>query len=221
MSDLLKCRTEYRHLYHCPAYLFAFLPVTGGICEVVLTQTDASKALSLCPYTQLAPKPLFHKNFFGFHYFYFTQHVFVSVVCPNYTEYMEVTGHFAILIACYLRSSQLSTFPSKLHHGFTANISNYIRPMKIFHNLNFSCIKYVTNTLSEFKFSNNSGLETAVRENLPMYLSPPVHYPSIIAPVFLIIVVLVPLIFCVRKTLTLYNHLNDMVRADAENTQHG
>ena len=54
-----------------------------------------------------------------------------------------------------------------------------------------------------------------------MYLSPPVHYPSIIAPVFLIIVVLVPLIFCVRKTLTLYNHLNDMVRDDAENTQHG
>ena len=103
----------------------------------------------------------FHKNFFGFHYFYFTQSVFVSVVYPNHTEYMEVTGHFAILTACYLRSPQLSTFLPKLHHGFTANISNYIIPMKIFHNLNFSSIKYVTNTLSEFKFSNNSGLETA------------------------------------------------------------
>ena len=51
------------------------------------------------------------------------------------------------------------------------------------------------NTLSEFKFSNNFCLETAVRKNIPMYVSPPVHYPSIFAPVFLIIVVLVPLIF--------------------------
>ena len=63
LSGLLKCRTEYRDMYHCPAYLFAFLPIAGGICEVVLTQTDASKALSLCPYTHLAPKPLYHQNF--------------------------------------------------------------------------------------------------------------------------------------------------------------
>ena len=62
LPDLSKCRTEYRHLYHCPAYMFAFLTITDGICEVVLTQTDASKALSFCPYTQLAPKPLFHKK---------------------------------------------------------------------------------------------------------------------------------------------------------------
>ena len=221
MSALQKCRTEYHHLYHCPAYLFAFLPITGGICEVVLTQTDASKALSLCPYTQLAPKPLFHKNFFGFHYFYFTETVFVSVVCPNHTEYREVTGHLAVLIACYLRSAQLSTFPSKLHHGFTANFSNFIIPMETLKDLNFSSIKYVTNTISEFQFSTNSGLVTAVRDSLPMYLSPPVHYPSIIVPVILIIVIVVPLFFCVRKALTLYNHLNGIVKADTGNTQHG
>ncbi len=42
ITDLQRCTTEYLHLYYCPASLFAFLPVTGGVCEVVLTQTDAS-----------------------------------------------------------------------------------------------------------------------------------------------------------------------------------
>ncbi len=60
VADLQRCKTEYLHLYHCSASLFAFLPITGGVCEVVLTQTDASRALSICPYTELAPKPLYH-----------------------------------------------------------------------------------------------------------------------------------------------------------------
>ncbi len=46
VTDLQRCKTEYLHLYHCPASLFAFLPITGGVCEVVLTQTDASKVLT-------------------------------------------------------------------------------------------------------------------------------------------------------------------------------
>lgn len=223
LSDLQKCRTEYHHLYHCPAYLFAFFPVTGGICEIVLTQTDASRALSLCPYTQLAPKPLFHSNFFGVHYFYFTHPVFVSVVCPNHTDYREVKGHLAVLIACHLRSANLSTFPSKLHHGFTANFSNLIFPMDSLNNLSFSSIKYVTNTLSEFKFSNSSGLVAAVQESLPAYLTPQVHYPSLVAPVILIILIVVPLVCCVRKALTLYSHLHGIVKADTVNInpQHG
>lgn len=202
LSDLQKCRTEYRQLYHCPAYLFAFLPVTGEVCEVVLTQADASKALSLCPYTQLVPKPLFHQNFFGFNYFYFTKPVFVSIVCPNHTEYREVKGHLAVLIACYLRSTQLSTFPSKLHHGFTSNLSSLIIPMESLNNLNFSTIKYVTNTLREFKPSNNAALKTAMRETLPQ-LESPMHYVSLIIPTVLIIVFVIPLIYVAKKVWTL------------------
>ncbi len=72
ITDLQRRKTKYLHLYHCPASLFAFLPLTGGVCEVVLTQTDASKVLSVCPYTELAPKPLFHRTFFSYHYFFLT-----------------------------------------------------------------------------------------------------------------------------------------------------
>ncbi len=46
-SDPGACKTEHHDLYLCSASLFAFLPLTGGVCEVVLTQTDASKALEL------------------------------------------------------------------------------------------------------------------------------------------------------------------------------
>ncbi len=45
ITDLQRCKTEYLHLYHCAASLFAFLPITGGDCEVVLSQTDASLPL--------------------------------------------------------------------------------------------------------------------------------------------------------------------------------
>ena len=85
INDLQQCKTEYLGYYHCPASLFAFLPITGGICEVVLTQTQNEKALELCPYTTLAQKSLFHKTFFSHHYFFFTNPFYVSIVCPEGT----------------------------------------------------------------------------------------------------------------------------------------
>ena len=49
VSDLLKCKTEYLHLYHCPANIFAFLSISNAeVGEVELTEIDASKALALC-----------------------------------------------------------------------------------------------------------------------------------------------------------------------------
>ncbi len=49
-NDLQKCRTKYLSYYHCPS-LFAFLPISGGVCEVVQTQTVYKNALELCQYT--------------------------------------------------------------------------------------------------------------------------------------------------------------------------
>ena len=88
VSDLLKCKTEYLHLYHCPDNIFAFLPISNaGVCEVELTQKDASKALALCPYKQLAPQSVFHRSFFNYHYFFFTQTYFVSIMCADDRTY--------------------------------------------------------------------------------------------------------------------------------------
>ncbi len=183
LSDLDKCQTEYLHLYFCPASLFAFQPVTSeGICEVVLTQEDASKALTLCPYRRLVPKPFFHTNFFGHHYFFFTQTYYVSVVCPDGSEYKEVSGHFAVLNACALRSDKLNTFPGKLHEGFVSRLASRIFIIETLSKLNLSNIKFVTNTFSEFTFSNVSELENAVQDSLPisihMYIFQLSSYPS-------------------------------------------
>ena len=127
----------------------------------------------------------------------------MSVVCPNRTEYREVLGHFAVLIACYLRSANLSTFLSKLHHGFTGSLSILIVSMENLKNLNLSSIIYVTNTL-KFMFSNSSGLVTAVQDYLPLYLSPQcIYHCSCITD----LIILVPLIYGIKKALTLYSHL--------------
>ncbi len=122
--DLQNCKTGYHHLYFCSTSLFAFLPATGAVCKVVLTQTDASKALKVCLYRHVVSKLLFHKRFSGYHCFLFTQSYFVSVVFPNSSTYQEVSGHFAVRVACFLRSANLTTFPEKLHHRF--NFTNSI-----------------------------------------------------------------------------------------------
>ena len=215
LSDLQHCKTQYLHLYHCEASSFAFLSLQGGVCEAVLTQGDASRALSLCPYRRLTPSPFFHESFFGYHYFFFTQQYFVSVVCPDGTEYKELSGHFAVPNACYVRSANLTTFPSKLYKGFIANLTVRIFPLDSLTNVTFSHIKYVTNSLSEFTFSNTSELESVIQDSLPVYLSPSVHVPSIIAPVVIILIVVIPLCLLVRKALTLYSHLKQRL---ADNT---
>lgn len=210
-SDLGSCKTEYHNLYFCSASLFAFLPLTGGICEVVLTQSDASKALETCPYRHVAPKSLFHRRFSGFHYFFFTLPVFVTVVCPEGSTYREVAGHLAVRVACSLRSVNLTTFPETLHHGFAATNAIPIYPIDSLVNLTFSRMKYVTNSLSELTFSNFSELESAVHDSLPVYLAPYVHYPSLVLPVVLFIIIVIPLFCLVKRALTLYNHLQARV----------
>ncbi len=160
-----------------------------------MTQTDASKSLNVCPYRHVVSKPLFHKRFSGYQHFLFTQSYFVSVVCPNSLTYQEVSGHFAVRVACFLRSANLRTFPEKLHHTFSVTNSILIFPLESLTNLDFSKIKYVTNSLSELTFSNVSELETAVQEPLPDYLSPYVHFPSIIMPMAICIIIVI-LLYC-------------------------
>ena len=80
------------------ASLFAFVPVKeGGVCEVTLTQKDASKFVSLCPYKHVVSKPFFHKSFMGYHYFFFLRTMSVTVTCVKRGAHSRVTGHFAIL----------------------------------------------------------------------------------------------------------------------------
>ncbi len=82
VNDLQKCRTEYLSYYHCLSSLFAFLPITGGVCKVVLTQRVHKHALELCQYTTLVNNTkLFHKTFFYHHYFFFTKPFYISIVC--------------------------------------------------------------------------------------------------------------------------------------------
>ena len=200
-QNLLHCQSEHAGLYYCPASLFAFVPAKEeGVCELALIQKDASRSFSLCPYTQLAPKPYFHKSFMGHHYFFFPKPMFVSIKCVTGSLYSRVEGHFSILKVCSLSSTSVTTHHETVHKGFVANIFKRIYNLKI----NISSIKYVTNSISELSFANYSELESAVHETLPTYLQPYVHYPSLIS-VFIIILVLLITLYClVRRVYNVY-----------------
>ena len=74
----------------------------------------------------------------------------------------------------------------------------------------------MTNSISEFTFSNTSELESVIQDSLPVYLSPSVHVPSIIAPIVIIIIVVIPLCLLVRKALTLYVHLKQRIAVNTD-----
>ncbi len=210
-SDFQACKTEHQSLFFCAASLFAFLPLSDGVCEVALIQPNATMALSLCPYKRLVPRPVYHTHFEGFVYFLFRQTTVVSVVCPEGRTYKSVTGHLAIHVACFLRSPLLSTYPERLHEGFLANLSLPIYNLDGLLHLNVSHFAFVTNTLQELSFSNESHFESALLDHLPTYLSPVVHYPSLVIPLIIFVLILIPLICLVKRAVALYRRIQATV----------
>ncbi len=138
LSELSQCRTEYLSYYHCPASLFAFLPITGGVCEVVLTQTADEKALELCPYTTLEPRTMTHKTLSTTIKFSSPP---PSIICPERIVYKEISGHLAVYFAYQVHSAKLTTFPSQLHQEFVGNSTARIYPLTSLNNIHLSSIK--------------------------------------------------------------------------------
>lgn len=218
-STLGGCRSEYQNLYFCPSSLFAFLPTKkGGSCEVVLTKEDASAALSLCPYKQLVPKIMFHKSFHGHHYFFFTESLYVSVKCPNGSAYQEVSGHFAVLNVCSLKSDNFHVFPEKYHEAFISNITSPIFQISTLNNLNITKMKFITNSVSKFSFTNISDFETGIHESLPKYLTPYVHFSTVFIPVLVFCILLIPMFCCLKRATSLYDVLKARLQRRQENT---
>ncbi len=172
LSDLQACKTERQSLFFCAASLFVFLPLSDGVCEVVQTQPNASLALSICPYKHLVPHPVYQTHFEGFHYFLFTRPSVVSVVCPEGKTCRSVLGHLAIHVACVLRSPLVSTYPERLQEGFLSNNSIPIYSLDSLLHLNVSHFSFVTNTIQELSFSNESHFESVLMHHLPTYLNP-------------------------------------------------
>ncbi|XP_050708796.1 uncharacterized protein LOC126993672 [Eriocheir sinensis] len=219
--SLLKyCKETVFKRFYCSASLFAFLPVRGGVCEIALTRVNASDALSLCPYKQLPPTPVFHKNFHGLHYFYFPQSFYVSVICPEGTTYQQVIGHYAIAEACYIRSTNITTYPSRIRLDFTANISHRVFPQRSLDNIHFSSISYVTNSLNSLSFANETEFAETLEETLPEYLHLTYLYPGIFVPMVLMFVSLVVVCNLLRRNSVLHDYLIvQMRRQDARKSQ--
>ena len=211
-TELQLCKSSYPGQYHCSASHFTFLPIRGGVCEVALTQQNAAVSLSLCPYRHLSPVSVVHNHFHGHHYFFFVKPLYISVICPEGTNYQEVTGHYAVEDACHIKSGNITTYPSRVHLAFTANVTHRVFPLNTLLNLNFSRIAYVTNTLTTLSFANESEFADVLEESLPGYLYPTILYPSIIVPIVIIIIVLTLMYCCIRKVSVLHNYLNSQLK---------
>ena len=117
---------------------------------------------------------------------------------------------------CTLHSASVITHSETLHEGFVSSIFMRLYTITFPSQLNISSIKHVTNSISEFKLSNRS--ESAVHDSLSVYLSLYVHYPVVIVPIVLVVVIMIPLCCVVRKALTLYTLLK--TRVAEESTSH-
>ncbi len=78
--------------------------------------------------------------------------------------------------------------------------------------LNYSTIHFVINTFSDFTFSYFSNLESAIQDSLPLYLYTSVHIISLIVPLVLVTVIIIPLCSLVDRALPLYTHLKANIR---------
>ncbi len=132
----------------------------------------------------------------------------MSVVRPDGSAYKEASSHLTIRKTCFLRSSNFTIFPKKLSRECTSSNAVPIFPIDSLNQLNYFTIHFMTNTLSEFPFLNFPDLESAVDDSLP----PSVHIPSLLAPLVLVIVIVIPLYILVKRTLALYTHLMAKVR---------
>lgn len=115
ISELNTCRAQHLSLHFLFSILFCFSPVTGGYYELVLTQSDALKVVEVCPYITWFLDPSSTRDYLIFTTPFFAQPHFASVVCPEGTTYKKVTGHLFIRITCFLRSTNLTTYPEQLH----------------------------------------------------------------------------------------------------------
>lgn len=118
--------------------------------------------------------------------------------------------------ACYVRSSKQTTFPSRLHLAFTANLTSRMIPVTSLWNIT-SRIPFVTNYLSTLPISNKTKFINALEDALPIYLFPHVPLPSLVLPFLVLVIVLLCLYCCIRKALTLYTYLEGIRQAPERN----
>lgn len=123
------------------------------------------------------------------------------MVRPEASTYNSVSGHLAIHVVCFLRSALLNTYPERLQEEFLSNNFFLIYPLESLLILKMSHLSVVTNTLHKLTFSNESHFESALIDHLLSYLGPFVHYPSVVVPVIVLVIVLIPLICLVKKAL--------------------
>lgn len=210
---LEQCRSTYLHLYVCPAFVFSFLPPTEVRCAVALTHTaaDSSDLIEFCSYTPAPDVPIFHVHFAGVQYLYFRNKTQVTLICvngdvkENHVSYVQ--GLFQAPDHCEVSSSLVTTLPNHQHLALLNNLHHSLTPVNVSFYGNISHIKLITPELTLMKALNTSSFEDFVVTNLPLSVSAPVLYPSILTPTFIFLVIVLCVFYCQLRLWFRVDHL--------------
>ena len=181
-----KCHTNSIGIYYSPSSMFSLIPVREtGVCEMQLLMTNSTRSLDICPYKQIVKGSFHHTLFMNKHYFIFPEFVEVTIRCPEGHTYKRVKGIIQVRRECALTSLVVANIKEHTHQENLPPHSNHLQELS----LNISHINYIINKLHHLYLRNISSFSGAVKLNLPSYLKTQFHFPLIMSPIAITIVI--------------------------------
>ena len=200
LEELNQCRMSYLHLYVCPAYMFTFQSSTLPSCEFSLTQAEDSntESISACTYVRV-PRRVYHAHIITTHFFFFPDETQVSLHCYEKAEVFLARGYYQTQDYCEVRTVSISTLPSRHHLALVSNLSARFTPAEVTFIANTSLFQIDSVEYSHLDVLNSSTIKEIVVSSLPSYMSMEFLYPSMFLPVFIIIIIVLCLLYALRR----------------------
>ena len=194
---LAKCRSSYLHIHVCPAYLFALLPAESTPCELAVVRNNTAAIHSSCKFEPVFPsRPSYHAHIDGTQYFYFKEAASVTLICGSRHTNVIAQGYYAAPDFCEVRSSAISTLPSRQHRGFNYTIPSSLVPLFPSFDVSLINVSIVSDRLKVLSYLNDSDIFVS---SVPSFLHPHVLYPTVSLPIIVLLVVIVVLCVCLRR----------------------
>ena len=196
-STIAKCRSSYSHLFVCPAYLFALLPAQSAPCELAIVRNNTEFIHAHCTFKPVESTwPVYHAHVGGVQYFYFRDAASVTLICNGKSTNVIAQGYYAAKDSCEVRSSTITTLPSRQHLGFESELPSSLVPLMPSFGVNLANLTVVSEKLTMLSFLNDTDVFVAA---VPLYLRPHVMAPLLSLPMIILVIVVVLLCVCLTR----------------------
>ena len=196
-SLMSECRSSYLHIHVCPAYLFALLPATSAQCELAIVRNTTNLIHKFCTFEPVSTSwPVYHAHVGGGQYFYFKEAASVTLLCEGNSVNLIAEGYYVAPDSCEVRSSAISTLPTKHHLGFETILPTSLVPLSPFLGVYPENLTIVSDRLKVLSYLNDSDVFVA---SAPFFFRPHVLYPTVSIPIVLFLVMFGLLCVCLKR----------------------